>query len=82
MSRQRSEDIFQQAQQLMPGGVNSPARAFGAVGGQPIVIDAPESDAANAFAGIAGEIARKLSVMAINAPAVADANITWVTTKP
>ena len=42
MSRQRSEDIFQQAQQLMPGGVNSPARAFGAVGGQPIVIERGE----------------------------------------
>lgn len=50
--------------------------------GQPIVIYAPESDAANVFREIAGEIARKLSVMAINAPAVADANITWVTSKP
>ena len=28
--------------QLMPGGVNSPARAFGAVGGEPIVIDRGE----------------------------------------
>lgn len=38
MNRQKSHDIFQRAKQLMPGGVNSPARAFGAVGGEPIVM--------------------------------------------
>ncbi len=32
---QRSEHLFQQAQQLFPGGVNSPVRAFGRVGGTP-----------------------------------------------
>jgi len=37
MLRERSSEIFARAQQLMPGGVNSPARAFGAVGGEPIV---------------------------------------------
>ncbi len=37
MSRERSHKIFARAQQLMPGGVNSPARAFGGVGGEPIV---------------------------------------------
>jgi glutamate-1-semialdehyde 2,1-aminomutase len=36
--RQRSQSAFQKATQLIPGGVNSPARAFGAVGGQPIFI--------------------------------------------
>jgi glutamate-1-semialdehyde 2,1-aminomutase len=35
----RSHELFQRACQLMPGGVNSPARAFGAVGGEPIVIE-------------------------------------------
>ncbi len=39
MKQTRSQEIFQQAQTLMPGGVNSPARAFGAVGGDPVVID-------------------------------------------
>jgi glutamate-1-semialdehyde 2,1-aminomutase len=39
MNRQRSHEIFQRAQQLMPGGVNSPARAFGGVGGEPIVFE-------------------------------------------
>jgi len=34
----KSQEVFKRAQQLMPGGVNSPARAFGAVGGDPIVI--------------------------------------------
>ena len=32
---QRSEQLFQQAQQLFPGDVNSPVRAFGRVGGTP-----------------------------------------------
>ncbi|SVD56942.1 uncharacterized protein METZ01_LOCUS409796, partial [marine metagenome] len=30
---------FAQAQQVIPGGVNSPARAYGAVGGGPRFID-------------------------------------------
>ncbi len=35
----RSEEIFAAAQKLMPGGVNSPVRAFRSVGGQPIVFE-------------------------------------------
>lgn len=35
----KSEEIFAAAQSLMPGGVNSPVRAFKSVGGQPIVFD-------------------------------------------
>ncbi|MGV3538825.1 MAG: aminotransferase class III-fold pyridoxal phosphate-dependent enzyme, partial [Rufibacter sp.] len=31
-----SKDLFQRAQQFIPGGVNSPVRAFRAVGGQPL----------------------------------------------
>jgi glutamate-1-semialdehyde 2,1-aminomutase len=42
ISRQRSRAAFAQAQQLIPGGVNSPARAFGAVGGDPLFIDRAE----------------------------------------
>ena len=34
--RERSHLAFQRSQRLMPGGVNSPARAFGGVGGDPI----------------------------------------------
>ena len=34
----RSRRIFQRAQTLMPGGVNSPVRAFGRLGGEPPVI--------------------------------------------
>ena len=37
-SRVRSREAFQRACRLIPGGVNSPARAFGAVGGQPPLI--------------------------------------------
>ena len=35
----KSEEIFTAAQDLMPGGVSSPVRAFKSVGGQPIVFD-------------------------------------------
>jgi len=42
MTRERSQQIFTRAKQLMPGGVNSPARAFGAVGGEPIVMQRAE----------------------------------------
>ncbi len=38
-SRRLSETAFERAQHLMPGGVNSPARAFGAVGGTPLFFD-------------------------------------------
>ena len=38
MQRIRSTAAFAKACQLIPGGVNSPARAFGAVGGNPIFI--------------------------------------------
>lgn len=34
-----SARLFQRAQQLMPGGVNSPVRAFGRVGGEPFFVD-------------------------------------------
>ncbi|HZZ70979.1 MAG TPA: glutamate-1-semialdehyde 2,1-aminomutase [Pirellulales bacterium] len=36
MSREKSHLAFARAKQLLPGGVNSPARAFGGVGGEPI----------------------------------------------
>tara|TARA_R110002072_G_scaffold98034_2_gene215849 strand:+ start:3342 stop:4625 length:1284 start_codon:yes stop_codon:yes gene_type:complete len=34
----RSSSLFQDAQQILPGGVNSPVRAFQRVGGQPLFI--------------------------------------------
>ena len=37
-NRTRSREEFRRAQAVLPGGVNSPARAFGAVGGEPLVI--------------------------------------------
>ncbi len=33
---ERSKQLWQQAQSVIPGGVNSPVRAFGAVGGEPV----------------------------------------------
>jgi len=39
MNIQNSIQLFQQAQTIFPGGVNSPVRAFRAVGGQPLFIE-------------------------------------------
>src|SRR5687767_71492 len=39
MNIDKSIALFQEAQKLFPGGVNSPVRAFRAVGGQPLSID-------------------------------------------
>jgi glutamate-1-semialdehyde 2,1-aminomutase len=36
--RPRSDAAFERAGRLIPGGVNSPARAFGAVGGRPVFV--------------------------------------------
>jgi len=38
MNRSRSRTLFEKAQSLIPGGVNSPVRAFRAVGGDPLFI--------------------------------------------
>ncbi|PYQ19550.1 MAG: aspartate aminotransferase family protein, partial [Acidobacteria bacterium] len=34
----QSEELFARAQRVIPGGVNSPVRAFRAVGGTPLFI--------------------------------------------
>ena len=39
MIYKRSSALFQEAQQVIPGGVNSPVRAFKAVGGTPIFVE-------------------------------------------
>ena len=38
MNTTQSQQLFSRAQQLLPGGVDSPVRAFRAVGGQPLFI--------------------------------------------
>ena len=35
MNNDRSHDLFTRARELIPGGVNSPVRAFKSVGGEP-----------------------------------------------
>lgn len=39
MGFRRSKKLFETANKIIPGGVNSPVRAFGSVGGQPLFID-------------------------------------------
>ena len=39
MLYKRSSALFKEAQQVIPGGVNSPVRAFTAVGGEPIYVE-------------------------------------------
>ena len=38
----KSESLFERAQKVIPGGVNSPVRAFNGVGGTPVFIDRAE----------------------------------------
>ena len=38
MKTNKSKQLFERAQQIMPGGVNSPVRAFAGVGGTPFVV--------------------------------------------
>jgi len=38
MTHSKSEALFRKAQEVIPGGVNSPVRAFRSVGGQPVFI--------------------------------------------
>ena len=42
ITRENSKKHFVQASQSIPGGVNSPARAFGGVGGEPLIIERGE----------------------------------------
>src|SRR5215469_10334202 len=39
IDRRRSHEIFQRAQRVLVGGVNSPVRAFRSVGGEPFIVD-------------------------------------------
>lgn len=39
MSNQNSKNLFDRAEKVIPGGVNSPVRAFSSVGGSPIFIN-------------------------------------------
>src|SRR5690349_124616 len=38
MNHSKSETLFRRAQALIPGGVNSPVRAFRSVGGNPVFL--------------------------------------------
>ncbi len=42
MGRQKSEQLYKEAQQYIPGGVNSPVRAFRGVGGNPLFFESGE----------------------------------------
>jgi len=42
MNYKRSSELFEDAQKVIPGGVNSPVRAFKAVGGHPIFIESAQ----------------------------------------
>src|ERR1700732_1666460 len=37
--RRRSREIFERAEKVLVGGVNSPVRAFRSVGGEPLIIE-------------------------------------------
>ena len=39
VERRRSREIFERAEKVLVGGVNSPVRAFRSVGGEPLIIE-------------------------------------------
>src|SRR5580765_7173522 len=39
IDRRRSREIFERAEKILVGGVNSPVRAFRSVGGEPLIIE-------------------------------------------
>ena len=46
--------------------------------GKPIVVSEPDSPSSQALRTIAGEVARKVAMLAVKSPPIADANISWV----
>ena len=53
MNHDQSHALFSRAQELLPGGVNSPVRAFKSVGGEPFFVeraDAPTCTTSTATA--------------------------------
>ena len=44
MKREKSQELFELSKKYIPGGVNSPVRAFKAVGGDPVFIDHGKGD--------------------------------------
>lgn len=44
MKSERSHSLYQRATKLMPGGVSSPVRAFGSVGGSPVFIESAKGN--------------------------------------
>ena len=44
MKREKSQELFELSKKYIPGGVNSPVRAFNAVGGNPVFIDHGKGD--------------------------------------
>ncbi len=55
-----------------------PRVAEGGDKGRPILTHAPDSLVAKGFRTLAGDVARKLAVLAEGTPPLADGNITWV----
>ncbi len=71
-----SAELFERAQRGIPGGVNSPVRAFGSVGGQPLFIDRAEGNTVwdvdgNAYLDYVGSWGPM--ILGHNHPAVRDA---------
>jgi glutamate-1-semialdehyde 2,1-aminomutase len=73
---ENSSDLFKRAKQIIPGGVNSPVRAFGSVGGAPLFLNRADGATVwdvdgNAFLDYVGSWGPML--LGHNHPAVRDA---------
>ena len=47
MQKENSSALFPRAKEIMPGGVNSPVRAFNSVGGEPLFIKSAKGSKIN-----------------------------------
>src|SRR3546814_14565369 len=76
MNTDRSQALFARAQSLLPGGVNSPVRAFKSVGGEPFFVQRAEGPylfdvAGNRYIDYVGSWGQM--IVGHNHPAVRDA---------
>ena len=66
----KSENLYHTARELIPGGVNSPVRAFTGVGGTPLFIE--RADGAYLYDGTRGTHYPALKIKAVDSTAAGD----------
>ncbi len=65
MSKDTNAALYDRARKVIPGGVNSPVRAFRAVGGTPRFMARGEGAVGACFQGVAVEVHRAVEVASV-----------------